>query len=78
MLRRIEHLRHRAVFDNLAVFHHQHLVRHRADDLNVVGDEQITQPLFALQALQGFDAGGYAFAADASDADTLVFRRRGE
>ncbi len=29
-------------------------------------------------ALQGFDAEGYAFAADASDADTLIFRRREE
>ena len=31
-----------------------------------------------VEALQGFDAEGYAFAADASDADTLVFRRREE
>jgi len=31
-----------------------------------------------VAALQGFDAEGYAFAAAASDADTLVFRRREE
>ena len=31
-----------------------------------------------VEALQGFDAEGYAFAADASDADTLIFRRREE
>ena len=29
-----------------------------------------------VEALKGFDSEGYAFAADASDADTLVFRRR--
>ncbi len=31
-----------------------------------------------VEALKGFDAEGYAFAAEASDADTLVFRRREE
>lgn len=31
-----------------------------------------------VEALKGFDCEGYAFAADASDADTLVFRRRVE
>ena len=31
-----------------------------------------------VAALEGFDAEGYAFAAGASDADTLVFRRREE
>jgi len=31
-----------------------------------------------VEALKGFDSEGYAFAADASDADTLVFRRREE
>ncbi len=31
-----------------------------------------------VDALRGFDAEGYAFAAEASDADTLVFRRREE
>jgi cytoplasmic iron level regulating protein YaaA (DUF328/UPF0246 family) len=36
----------------------------------------ITHRLDEVAALQGFDAEGYAFAADASDADTLVFRRR--
>jgi hypothetical protein len=30
----------------------------------------------AVEGLKGFDSEGYAFAADASDADTLVFRRR--
>ena len=29
-----------------------------------------------VEGLKGFDSEGYAFAADASDADTLVFRRR--
>ena len=29
-----------------------------------------------VEGLKGFDAEGYAFAADASDADRLVFRRR--
>ena len=29
-----------------------------------------------VDGLKGFDAEGYAFAADASDADSLVFRRR--
>ncbi|ENO98465.1 peroxide stress protein YaaA [Thauera phenylacetica] len=36
----------------------------------------ITSRIDEVEALQGFDAEGYAFAADASDADTLVFRRR--
>ncbi len=36
----------------------------------------ITHRVDEVEALQGFDAEGYAFAADASDADTLVFRRR--
>jgi cytoplasmic iron level regulating protein YaaA (DUF328/UPF0246 family) len=36
----------------------------------------ITKRIDEFEALQGFDAEGYAFAADASDADTLVFRRR--
>ena len=38
----------------------------------------ITSRIDEVEALQGFDAEGYAFAADASDADTLVFRRREE
>ena len=38
----------------------------------------ITRRIDEVDALQGFDAEGYAFAADASDADTLVFRRRQE
>ena len=38
----------------------------------------ITNRIDEVDALQGFDAEGYAFAADASDADTLVFRRREE
>jgi len=38
----------------------------------------ITRRIDEVEALQGFDAEGYAFAADASDADTLVFRRREE
>ena len=38
----------------------------------------ITKRIDEVEALQGFDAEGYAFAADASDADTLVFRRREE
>jgi hypothetical protein len=41
----------------------RHVIRNRIDEVG---------------ALQGFDAEGYAFAADASDADTLVFRRREE
>lgn len=36
----------------------------------------ITRRVDEVEALKGFDAEGYAFAADASDADTLVFRRR--
>jgi cytoplasmic iron level regulating protein YaaA (DUF328/UPF0246 family) len=36
----------------------------------------ITNRVDEVEALRGFDAEGYAFAADASDADTLVFRRR--
>jgi uncharacterized protein len=39
----------------------RHAIRHRAR---------------GLAALQGFDAAGYAFAADASTPDRLVFRRR--
>ena len=38
----------------------------------------ITHRIDEVEALQGFDAEGYAFAANASDADTLVFRRREE
>ena len=38
----------------------------------------ITHRIDEAEALKGFDAEGYAFAADASDADTLVFRRREE
>ena len=38
----------------------------------------ITRRIDELEVLQGFDAVGYVFAADASDADTLVFRRREE
>lgn len=38
----------------------------------------ITKRIDEVEALQGFDAEGYAFAANASDADTLVFRRREE
>ena len=38
----------------------------------------ITHRIDEVEALQGFDAEGYAFAADASDTDTLVFRRRQE
>ncbi|HAF56037.1 MAG TPA: peroxide stress protein YaaA [Thauera sp.] len=36
----------------------------------------ITHRIDEVEALRAFDAEGYAFAADASDADTLVFRRR--
>lgn len=36
----------------------------------------ITNRIDEVSALQDFDSEGYAFAADASDADTLVFRRR--
>ncbi len=36
----------------------------------------ITNRIDEVNALRGFDSEGYAFAADASDADTLVFRRR--
>ena len=36
----------------------------------------ITRRVDEVEALKGFDTEGYAFAADASDADTLVFRRR--
>ena len=36
----------------------------------------ITRRIDEVAALQGFDAEGYVFAADASDADRLVFRRR--
>ena len=35
-------------------------------------DERIDE----VEALKGFDRGGYAYAAEASDEDTLVFRRR--
>ncbi len=38
----------------------------------------ITHRIDEVEALKGFDSEGYAFAADASDADTLVFRRREE
>ncbi|MDI3513510.1 MAG: uncharacterized protein PWP40_739 [Rhodocyclaceae bacterium] len=38
----------------------------------------ITNRIDEVEALKGFDSEGYAFAADASDADTLVFRRREE
>ncbi|MBV2263623.1 MAG: peroxide stress protein YaaA [Thauera sp.] len=36
----------------------------------------ITRRIDEVEALQGFDSEGYVFAAEASDADTLVFRRR--
>lgn len=36
----------------------------------------IRERIDAVEALQGFASEGYAFAAEASDADTLVFRRR--
>jgi len=36
----------------------------------------ITNRIDEVKALQGFDGEGYSFAAEASDADTLVFRRR--
>lgn len=36
----------------------------------------ITNRIDEVSSLQDFDSDGYAFAADASDADTLVFRRR--
>ncbi|WEN42456.1 hypothetical protein CKCBHOJB_02048 [Thauera sp. GDN1] len=38
----------------------------------------ITRRIDEVEALKGFDSEGYAFAADASEADTLVFRRREE
>lgn len=38
----------------------------------------ITHRIDEVEALKGFDSEGYAFAADASEADTLVFRRREE
>jgi hypothetical protein len=34
------------------VLHHQHLVRHGADHVDVVGDQQVAQALLALQPLQ--------------------------
>lgn len=36
----------------------------------------IEQRIDEVEALKGFDREGYAFAAEASDGDTLVFRRR--
>jgi cytoplasmic iron level regulating protein YaaA (DUF328/UPF0246 family) len=36
----------------------------------------ITHRLRKPEQLQGFDSEGYAFAASASDADRLVFRRK--
>ena len=39
----------------------RHAIRHRAR---------------SIAALQGFDAEGYALAAEASEPDRLVFRRR--
>lgn len=36
----------------------------------------ITQRIIDVDGLKGFDAEGYAFVLDASDADRLVFRRR--
>ncbi|MER2554916.1 MAG: peroxide stress protein YaaA [Thauera sp.] len=38
----------------------------------------ITHRIDEVEALRGFDSEGYAFAADASDTNTLVFRRREE
>ena len=52
MPRRIQHVAHGAAFHHLAVFQHQHLVRHGADDVDVVGDEQVGQAALFLQALQ--------------------------
>ena len=52
VLWRIQHLADAAQFDHFAVFHHQHLVRHGADHVHIVGDEHIAQTLAALQALQ--------------------------
>ena len=52
MYRRIEHLRDRPGFENRAVFHDDHPMRHRANDFDIMGDEQITQPSFALKSLQ--------------------------
>ncbi|MNV99433.1 hypothetical protein D3C71_1947900 [compost metagenome] len=52
MLRSIQHLVHTAAFKHRAILHHQHVVRHRANDVHIVGDEQVAQGLLLLQALQ--------------------------
>ena len=52
MLWRIEHLRNFTRLNDLAVFHHQHVVRHRTDHVDVVGDQKVAQPALALQPLQ--------------------------
>ena len=52
MLRRVEHRAHVARLDDRAILHHQHLVRHRPNDVDVVRDQQIAEATLALQPLQ--------------------------
>ena len=41
-----------AAFNHFAVFHYQNLVRHRADDTQIMTDENIRQSIFFLQPPQ--------------------------
>ena len=60
----------------LLVEHQAHAIKERARGLlsRYVIDNRIDE----VEALTGFDREGYAYAAEASGADTLVFRRRQE
>ncbi len=51
VLRCVQKLLHRAVFDDFAVLHHHHLVRHGADHIHIMGDQQIAQTALTLQLL---------------------------
>lgn len=52
MSRLLQHLLDTAGLYHLAVFHHHHLMRHGADHVHVVRNQQIAQPQLALQTLQ--------------------------
>ena len=51
VMRHCEYLFNQAPLNHRTVFHHQYLVGHGADHVDIVGDEKIAEPTLTLQAL---------------------------
>ena len=53
----VEHLLCSAVFDNLAVIHHRHVVGYLCNDTEVVGDEDDAHVVFLLKGVEEVEDG---------------------